>query len=129
MIAYDDGLRAMDWLARAFGFRETTRVVADRGTLAHGVMETGSGLILLLASASTDFPISHRSEERRSPAVPDVRDGVLVYVSGIESHLERARQAGATILSDVETGPTGRRYRAEDLEGRHWMFVETDVDR
>jgi hypothetical protein len=31
---------------------------------------------------------------------------------------------GATMLSGVEEGAPGRRYRAEDLEGHRWMFIE-----
>ena len=53
-------------------------------------------------------------------------DGVLVYVNNLDRHFERANQAGATILSVIEEGPPGRRYRAEDLEGHRWFFVEVD---
>ena len=28
------------------------------------------------------------------------------------------------ILSDIEEGPPGRRYRAEDFEGHRWFFFE-----
>ena len=40
MIAYEDGPRAMDWLASAFGFRERTRMTAPDGRLSHGEMES-----------------------------------------------------------------------------------------
>ena len=50
-------------------------------------------------------------------------DGVLVYVADIEAHFERATREGATILSGLEDGFPGRRYRAEDLEGHRWMFI------
>jgi uncharacterized glyoxalase superfamily protein PhnB len=36
----------------------------------------------------------------------------------------RAEREGATILSDLEDGPPARRYRAEDLEGHRWMFMQ-----
>jgi uncharacterized glyoxalase superfamily protein PhnB len=43
----------------------------------------------------------------------------------VEAHFERARVAGARILSEVEDTPFGdRHYRAEDLEGHRWMFAE-----
>ena len=35
-----------------------------------------------------------------------------------------AKAKGATILSAIETGDPGTRYRAEDLEGQRWMFME-----
>jgi hypothetical protein len=31
-------------------------------------------------------------------------------------------------LSEIEEGPPGRRYRAEDLEGHRWVFFEIDHD-
>jgi hypothetical protein len=68
---------------------------------------------------------------------PRIRETEGVYegdISSPESHthsetsngLERAKTAGATILSVIEEGPPGRRYRAEDLEGHRWFFFETD---
>jgi uncharacterized glyoxalase superfamily protein PhnB len=51
---------------------------------------------------------------------------VLVYVDDIDDHYKRAKDAGANILSGPEEGPPGRRYRAEDLEGHRWMFMQRD---
>ena len=51
-------------------------------------------------------------------------DGVLVYVDDLGMHYERAKAAGATILSPIEEDPPGRRYRVEDLEGHRWFFFE-----
>jgi uncharacterized glyoxalase superfamily protein PhnB len=56
--------------------------------------------------------------------VPYIIDGVLVYVDDIDAHFERAKAAGAAILSPVEQGQEGKRYRAEDLEGHRWMFMQ-----
>jgi len=51
---------------------------------------------------------------------------VLVYVDDLDSHFARAREAGATILSELEDNPAvgQRQYRAEDVEGHRWMFAE-----
>jgi len=128
MIAYEDGGAAMDWLARVFGFRERTRMMGDEGILAHGEMETDDGLIMLATpSPQYEGPKHHR--EHCEPArnwsnVPWVIDGVLVYVNAIDQHFERAKREGATILSELEDGYPGRRYRAEDLEGHRWMFMQ-----
>jgi uncharacterized glyoxalase superfamily protein PhnB len=56
--------------------------------------------------------------------VPYIIDGVLVYVDDLDRHFAHATAAGAAILSPVEASPNGKRYRAEDLEGHRWMFVE-----
>jgi len=128
MLAYADGPSAMDWLAKAFGFRERDRRVSQDGRLGHGEMETGGGVIML-ATPSPEYqgPRRHREDceaARRWQSVPYIIDGVLVYVDDIRAHLERARAAGATILSELEETADGKRYRAEDVEGHRWMFIE-----
>lgn len=127
MIAYEDGPAAMDWLAKAFGFRERDRRV-ENGRLTHGEMDTGGGVVMM-ATPSTHYrgPRRHREECAAAMAwhdVPHIIDGVLVYVDDVDAHFERARAAGATILSPVEASPGGKRYRAEDLEGHRWMFSQ-----
>ena len=128
MISYKNGMAALDWLHRAFGFGETARLAAPDGRLSHGEMTAGDGLIML-ASPTPDYqgPKRHREvceQARRWSAVPWIIDGVLVYVDNLGEHFARAKAAGATILSEIESGPPGRRYRAEDLEGHRWFFFE-----
>src|SRR5512133_2061174 len=41
MISYEDGIGALEWLASAFGFRETARLTAPDGRLSHGEMLAG----------------------------------------------------------------------------------------
>jgi PhnB protein len=130
MISYEDGIAALEWLHRAFGFRETARLTTPDGTLAHGEMEAGSGLIIL-ASPTPDYrsPKRHRElceQARKWSTVPWIIDGVLVYVDDLARHFTRAKAAGAVILSDIEEGPPGRRYRAEDFEGHRWFFFEIE---
>ena len=128
MVAYENGAAAMDWLSRAFGFRERARMLGDDGKLSHGEMQAGEGMIML-ATPSPHYhgPKRHREEcdaARKWSEVPYIIDGVLVYVEDVDAHFERAREAGAIILSEVESGDPGKRYRAEDLEGHRWMFME-----
>jgi uncharacterized glyoxalase superfamily protein PhnB len=130
MISYEDGTAALVWLRRAFGFRETARQTTPDGRLSHGEMEAGDGLIML-ASPTPEYrsPKRHRAvceQARKWSTVPWIIDGVLVYVANLDRHLARAKAAGATILSEIEPGPPGRRYRAEDLEGHRWFFFEKD---
>jgi PhnB protein len=128
MLSYENGTAAMDWFTRVFGFRERVRFVGADGQLAHGEMEAGDGLIML-ATPTPDYesPRTHRANcerARRWSTVPWVIDGVLVFVDDVAEHCRRAAAGGATILSEVEDGPPGRRYRVEDVEGHRWMFME-----
>jgi PhnB protein len=129
MLAYEDGLAAMDWLARAFGFRETMRMLTKDGLLSQGEMEAGDGGVIMVANPTPDYqsPKHHRESCEAAAAwskVPYIIDGVLVYVDDVDAHSRQAKAAGATILSGVETSQFGKRYRAEDLEGHRWMFTE-----
>ncbi len=130
MIAYQDGPTAMDWLSTAFGFKERTRMVTPEGRLSHGEMEAGEGLIML-ATPSPDYqgPRKHREgcdQAAKWSSVPYIIDGVLVYVDDVPAHFERARQAGARILSEIDGEENAKRYRVEDLEGHRWMFMERE---
>jgi uncharacterized glyoxalase superfamily protein PhnB len=128
MLAYENGTAAMDWLARAFGFRETLRMLDDAGRLAQGAMDTGDGEVMM-SSPSPDYegPRRHQAScttTRRWMQLPYIIDGVLVHVDDIDAHFARAVAAGASILSPLEEGVPGRRYRVEDCEGHRWMFLK-----
>jgi uncharacterized glyoxalase superfamily protein PhnB len=130
MISYEDGIAALAWLRKAFGFVETVRLTTPDGRLSHGEMKAGDGL-LMLASPTPEYrsPKHHREtceQARKWSSVPWIIDGVLVYVDDVDRHFKRAKAAGALILSEIEEGPPGRRYRAEDLEGHRWFFFEKD---
>ena len=128
MIAYEDGPKAMDWLSSAFGFTERARMLDNGGRLSHGEMQAGDGVIML-ATPTPDYQAPRHHRESCEPArkwstVPYVVDGLLVYVDDVDAHFARAKQHGATILSGVETNQNGKLYRAEDVEGHRWMFMQ-----
>ncbi|WP_125776821.1 VOC family protein [Antribacter gilvus] len=130
MLTYAHGATAMDWLIEAFGFVEAVRWLDDDGRLSHGELLAGDGRLLLAELASYEGPTAHRA---RCPAsdvwlsTPWVIDGVLVEVRDVDAHLERARAAGAGLLSGIEDSPHGRLYRAEDVEGHRWMFLQPEA--
>jgi uncharacterized glyoxalase superfamily protein PhnB len=128
MLTYEDGITAMEWLCRVFGFREKTKWLDHEGKLSHGEITIGEGMIML-ANGSRDYesPLNHRRNCTASAkwySVPYIINGVLVYVDNVQEHFENARKLGAVILSDLEFGGPGTRYRAEDLEGQRWMFMQ-----
>lgn len=128
MLAYEDGLAAMAWLCKTFNFSEKTKMLNDNGTLAHGELTMGNSIIML-ASPSPDYQSpKHHSQvcelTARWREAPYIFNGVLVYVENIKEHFQTAKDNGAVILSNIEEGGPGTRYRAEDLEGHRWMFME-----
>jgi uncharacterized glyoxalase superfamily protein PhnB len=128
MLSYEDGVAAMDWLCRVFGFSEKTRMLDDNGILVHGEITLGDGMVML-ASPTPDYqsPKHHREickDTAEFYKVPYIINGILVHVDDVEKHYQSAMENGAVILSSLEGGGPGLRYRAEDLEGQRWMFIQ-----
>ena len=130
MLAYEDGIAAMEWLCRVFGFLENARMLDDNGILIHGEVSMGDGIIML-SSPTPDYqsPKHHRricEDTAKYYQVPYIINGTLVFVDDVEKHYERSMENGAVILSPLESGPPGLRYRVEDLEGHRWMFIQSE---
>jgi uncharacterized glyoxalase superfamily protein PhnB len=126
MISYEDAAAAADWLAEAFGFHETLRFTDDDGNVSHVELRIGDGAIMLGSPPGYVNPLRLRETEAGKAwnSSPFVIDGVHVYVEDVDAHFACAKEAGATILSEVEDLPfDDRHYRAEDLEGHRWMFA------
>ena len=129
MLSYEDAGKAADWIAEAFGFQETGRWSDDDGRVTHVNMELDGGEVMLgYPSADYRSPRRHAQEceqARKWSETPDIVDGVHVSVDDIDAHYERAKAAGARILSELEDNPGigQRQYRAEDVEGHRWMFA------
>ena len=128
MLSYEDAGAAADWIAQAFGFTETGRWSDDTGRVTHVNMELDGGLVMLgWPSADYESPRHHAEtcdQARRWSETPYVVDGVYVEVEDIEAHFARAPAAGARVLTPLEDGEHGNRYRAEDVEGHRWMFAQ-----
>ena len=128
MLSYEDVGAAADWLVRAFGFEESERIEHE-GEVVHVTLRLGTGVVML-GKPGESYVNPKRMREQSEAAsrmydVPWVVDGVWAAVDDLDSHYERAREAGATLLSAIEDGPFERRYRAEDPEGHRWMFAQS----
>ena len=126
-IGYEDAAGAIEWLERAFGFHEDRDArYEDDGTITHAELDVEGAKIYMSTPAGYASPRTLRGESdaaRRAYDNPWVIDGHFVEVGDVDSHYERARAAGATILSEPsEPGYGFRTYVAEDLEGHRWMF-------
>jgi uncharacterized glyoxalase superfamily protein PhnB len=131
-IAYEDAAAAIDWLTRAFGFRENeAERHMDGDTVSHAELDVGDGSVVFLATPSPDYesPLRHRmscAAAARWLDNPWVVDGYLVHVDDVDAHHDRARAAGAVILRAPEDAAAAgaRLYSAEDVEGHRWMFAQ-----
>jgi len=129
MVSYEEVGAAIDWLAAAFGFRESDERFTDgEGRVTHAEVSL-DGATVMLGWPGPEYrsPKRHAQEcelAARWLATPFVIDGVHVEVDDVDAHCERARTAGARILREPEDLPFGRLYVAEDPEGHRWMFLQ-----
>jgi len=113
---YEDVTAALDWLSKAFGFRERLRIPGPDGQIAHAEMELADGVIML-GRPETAY--------RNPKALGGVTVSLYVYVDDVDGHFQRARGAGAVVLSEPKDQFYGdRNYGVEDMEGHHWYFAQ-----
>jgi uncharacterized glyoxalase superfamily protein PhnB len=124
---YEDANAAIDWLSRAFGFEVRLKVEGDGGRVEHSELTFGEGVIM----------VADGSRREKYPHIRCPRDvggantqNMMVYVDDVEAHCKRARDAGATIVSEPKTTDYGeeywtdRGYECEDIGGHHWWFYQ-----
>lgn len=127
---YDDAPAAIDFLCRAFGFAVRLRIEAQDGRIEHSELTFGEGLIMVGQTggkSSRPEPLPGQSPRQVGGANTQM---LCVFVDDADAHCEAARAAGAKIIdlpSTTDYGPeywADRSYRAEDLEGHQWWFMQ-----
>jgi len=109
---------AARWLAAAFGFESPDALPDGEDPLpedgsGHPWIEFHVGNCSLMIDRLIGPPVDH-SQVTHMP---------WVFVDGLEAHLGRSRDNGATIVQGITThGFTS--YVALDIEGRSWRFAE-----
>lgn len=127
VLYYEDPAAAIDWLCQAFGFEVRLKIEGDAGQIEHSELELGEGLIMVSGS--------NKSEKFPNVRAPTQVNGVntqnmMVYVDDAAAHCERAREAGAVIVTELATHDYGddywadRGYECRDPGGHHWWFYE-----
>jgi uncharacterized glyoxalase superfamily protein PhnB len=69
-------------------------------------------------SAVHVFPYTAESPPGRGRHVP------WVYVDDLHAHFRRAKERGASIISEIHAFPGSSVYEAEDPEGNRWIFTQ-----
>jgi uncharacterized glyoxalase superfamily protein PhnB len=114
-LLYEDADAAIEFLTSAFGFRELRRTTGAAGGM-HAELEVApDGAQIYLGSPPGDF---------HSPAQVGRTSLVYVLVDDVDAHHDRARDAGATIVEELNDLPFGhRRYTCDDPQGHQWSFA------
>ena len=128
-VCYEDPAKAIDWLCNAFGFEVRLKVKGDDGSILHSELVFGEGLIMLGGADKKAHPEYAYRQSPREIGGANTQN-MMVYVDDVEAHCQRAREAGAKIVSEPATTDYGeeywsdRSYEAEDLDGHHWWFSQ-----
>lgn len=123
-LTYQDPLAALEWLEKAFGFERFMLIMGRSGVYRahefHGEMRLGDGVVMI----GGEWNESHKSPRSAGGITTQT---VHVHLDKeIDEHCNRARAAGAQILSEPADQFYGdRTYRAADLEGHIWAFGQT----
>lgn len=108
-LSYADVPAAARWLCDAFGFTERLRIGSHRIQL-----HVGAGAIVVVEAGDDSNAGGSR---------------VMVPVSDVDAHYERARAARAKVLGEPTTYPFGeRQYSVLDIGGHRWTFTQTVAD-
>jgi uncharacterized glyoxalase superfamily protein PhnB len=117
-LRYRDGHAAIDWLIRAFGFEATAVFDTPDGSVGHAELRFGPGVIGLNSAASTP------SESPWS----GVGQGIYVCLQDVDAHHDRAKAAGAEIVTPLTDRSYGsREYAVRDPAGHLWGFGTYDM--
>jgi uncharacterized glyoxalase superfamily protein PhnB len=120
ILVYEDVGKALEFLTRAFGFKERLRA-EHGGAITHAQMDIGEGSIMM----------GKQGGQFRAPSGETVSQYAHVHVDDVDRHFASAKSAGAIILKEPADMPFGvRQYTAKDIGGHWWTFSQNvrDVD-
>jgi uncharacterized glyoxalase superfamily protein PhnB len=115
---YPDATKALDFLVDAFGFEVKSALRDANDEVLTAQLRTGDGVVM----------IGPGMEAFGTRAVQDpnwATTRMFVYVDDVDSHYERAKAAGATIVSEPAVHFSDNKiYVATDCGGQQWIFAE-----
>jgi uncharacterized glyoxalase superfamily protein PhnB len=125
-LAYEDPVRAIDWLVAAFGFSIRIKVPDGDGGIQHSELTFGDAVVMV-AGERSQGPISARSPKSLQGVTTQA---LFVYVDDIEAHYTQALASGAVVARELATTDYGaeywsdRGYAVADPEGHLWHFAQ-----
>ena len=119
---YRDAHAAIEWLCEVLGFERRLVVPDGDGGVAHAELTLGNGMIMLGSDRGNadDFVVA---------PTPDgtLTQNAYIAVSEIEAAYERAKDAGANIISELEAQHYGGSlFSVRDPEGQLWHLGSYD---
>jgi uncharacterized glyoxalase superfamily protein PhnB len=119
-MTYRDAAKMIDWLERAFGFKQRVVYTGEDGKIMHAELALGDSLVMLGGNKS-DTPFGKLV---RPPAEAGfATQAVYVAVPDADAVFARAKFACAEIVMGLTNQPYGSRdFICKDPEGQVWCF-------
>jgi uncharacterized glyoxalase superfamily protein PhnB len=114
-LLYEDGAAAIEFLTKAFGFREEMRTTGNAGGMHAELAVAPDGGWIYLGQ-----PL-----DGHNPSVVGKTSLMYVVVDDVDSHYTRAKSAGAQVIEEPSDQANGhRRYGCTDPQGHEWYFAQ-----
>ena len=120
-LAVEDAAAAIDYYKKAFGAKERVRMDAPDGKIGHAELEIGDSIVML----SDPFP---QASTKPPKELGGTSASVFLYVEDVDSVVQDAIDAGATITMPVENQFWGDRFGTVTDPFGHLWSVATHVE-
>ncbi len=116
-LAVDDATRAIDFYKQAFGAKERMRMDGPDGKIGHAELAIGDSVFML----SDPFP---QSTSKSPKELGGTTVAIFMYVEDVDSVVQDAIDAGATVTKPIEDMFWGDRFgQVTDPFGHAWQIA------
>jgi PhnB protein len=116
-LAVDDAAKAIDFYKQAFGATERVRMPAPGNKIGHAEIQIGNAIVMI----SDPFP---QASVKPPKTLGGTTVGIFMYVEDVDSVVQDAVDAGATVTSPVEDMFWGDRFgQVQDPFGHQWQIA------
>jgi PhnB protein len=116
-LAIDGAAEAIEFYKRAFGASERSRMPGPDGKIAHAEIQIGDSIVMV----SDPFP---QSSYKSPKELGGTSAGLFVYLEDVDSVVQDAVDAGATVTMPVENMFWGDRFgQLADPFGHQWQIA------
>lgn len=116
-LSLDDAANAIEFYKRAFGATERMRMPGPDGKIGHAEIQIGDSIIML----ADPFPEANVKPPKE---LGGTTVGIFLYVEDVDSVVQDAVDAGASLTSAVEEMFWGDRFgQVQDPFGHQWQIA------
>ena len=118
-LVVDDAAAAIDFYVKAFDAVELGRVPGPDGRLIHAALRINGFTVML----NDDFPETCGGKSMTPKSLGGTPVTIHLTVTDVDAKFQRALDAGATVVADLQDQFWGDRYGAvADPFGHHWSM-------